>query len=147
MIWQDVLVHKPLGNDEIALGLAHAFHIRPHDVILSEDATSFPDPLHAKVVCTVIRRDAGYRLALFLYTYFCDDYHPDYLSPIKRLAEFCDTECLISDDSPNPYTMQIVYPNGRVALVHLDSQQLNDKDQYHLKSIDPSVSEKLADSP
>ena len=43
-------------------------------------------------------------------------------------------KCLMTDDSPDPYSMMLVLATGEVARVSLNMERLDDKGEYHISS-------------
>ncbi|VTS07936.1 hypothetical protein [Tuwongella immobilis] len=133
MIWQDVVVRRPLGDQEMVRGLAAGFGVNPHEVLVHRGADDFPEPGGAKVVCVASERAEGFRSVISLYTYFDLPREDDPVAVVKEFARVAQTECLMTDDSPDPYTMICVLPIGDVVSVKLDVDRLDDKGEYHIR--------------
>jgi hypothetical protein len=54
------------------------------------------------------------------------------LEQLRGLARRLDTDALTPDDSPDPYTMLRVTPDGAVEPVALDPVSLDERDEYRL---------------
>ena len=132
MIWQDIIVRRPLGDRALVGGMAAAFGINPHEVLILRRASVFPEPGGAKVVCVVSERVEGFRIALSVYTYSGELNGIDPVAVVKRFASVAQTECLMTDESPDPYTMLSVHPTGECVSVKLDVDRLDAKDEYHI---------------
>ncbi len=135
MIWHDVIVQRHLSDQEMARGLAAGFRISRHEVLVHRDADDFPEHGVAMVVCIAIERAEGFRCVMSLYTYFDTAREDDPVIVIKEFARVAETECLVSDDSPNPYTMIHILPSGDVFSVKLDAIRLDDTGEYHIIDI------------
>ena len=133
MIWQDVVIQRPLGDQEIVKGLAAGFGINPHEVLVHWGFDDFPEPNGAVVVCVASERAEGFRSVISLYTYFDSPREDDSVVVMREFARVAQTECLLSDDSPNPYTMIHIHPSGEVVSVWLDVDRLDDKGEYHIR--------------
>ena len=132
MIWRDIVLQHPLKDREIVTGLAAAFGIGSDDVLVHRGTDDFPDPLDAKVVCIAVDRTEGFRIVLSLYTYFDPPREVDPVAVVRDFARATQTECLLPDDSPDPYTMIQVFPSGEVARVKLDVDRMDDRGEYHI---------------
>jgi len=133
MIWQDVVVRRLLSDGDLAVGLAVAFRIRSDEVIVNQGGSVFEETPSRKVVCDVFNKSEGFRLVISLYTFFDSPREDDPVAVVKEFARVAQTECLLSDDSPNPYTMIHIHPSGEVVSVWLDVDRLDDKGEYHIR--------------
>ena len=132
MIWQDVLVQLPLNDEALNRGLAAGFGVNPHEVLIHRGADGFPEPGCAKVVCVVSERAEGFRILMSLYTYFDSPREDDPVAVVKQFAKEAQVECLMTDDSPDPYTMIRVLPTGTCVKAKLDVVRLDGMDEYHI---------------
>ena len=132
MIWQDVLVRLRLNDQALVRGLAAGFGVNPHQVLIHRGADGFPEPGGAKVVCVVSERAEGFRSLISLYTYFDSPREDDPVAVVKQFAKEAQVECLMTDDSPDPYTMIHVLPTGNCVKAQLDVVRLDGMDEYHI---------------
>ena len=130
MIWQDVVVRLPLDDEAIVRGLAAGFGINPNEVLVHRGADDFPEPDGAKVVCVVSERAEGFRCVMSLYTFLDSLRGDDPVAVVQQFAKVVQTECLVTDDSPDPYSMIRVLATGEIGKVNLDMQRLDDKGEY-----------------
>lgn len=132
MKWQDMVSERPLSDQEIVTGLSCTFRLNTSEIMVSRKLDNFVNPCDAKLVCIASQRNDGFRCILSIYAYF-DASGLDEMTVVTGFARACNTELLISDDSPNPYTMIRVLPIGDVVSVKLDVDRLDDKDEYHIR--------------
>lgn len=131
MIWGDIVVSHALSDPEIVRGLAAAFGVDPSGILVRWKSDDFPDPAEATVVCVVSERAEGFRLALWIFTYF----DVEALSPVTAMKQFTratQTEILLSDDSADPYTLTHIMPSGDVRGVNLDIERLDERGEYQI---------------
>lgn len=123
MIWQDILTEDALSDQTIVEGLVAGFSFSAEMILVSRNAEDFPDPGNAKLVCMVFAKSRGFRTLLSIYTYF--DPLPDPIEVMTRFARETKTDCLLSDDSPNPYTMIRVLPSGTIQPVSIEIDEFD----------------------
>lgn len=133
MIWQDVVVERPLDDREIAEGLAEAFGIGLDQIAVVRDQNDFPDRHEATILCLASTRRSGFRLLLTIFTYL-EGSQPESVRVLEQIARSCQTKILISDDSTNPYTMVQIRPSGESVGVNLDVKRLDEEAEYHVAS-------------
>ena len=68
-----------------------------------------------------------------LYTFLDSHLGDDPVTVVKRFAQAAGTACLLSDDSPDPYSMILIGATGEVVRVNIDVELLDAKGEYHLK--------------
>jgi hypothetical protein len=133
MIWQDIVVQRSLSDHELLMGLAASFGVGLHEVLVCQSKDGFPEPKEdTKVVCISFERAKGFRMVLSLYTYFDPPRQIDPIALTRIFARTVQTECLLAEDSPNPYTMIRVRPTGEVVKAKLDVDRLDDEGEYEV---------------
>ena len=133
MIWQDIVVRRRLDDHDLVRGIAAGFGVNPRDVLVHRGTDDFPAPGDAKIVCLASDRPEGFRTVISLYTYFNSPRHDEPTDVVKTFARTTQTECLLTDDSADPYTMMRVEPSGDSGRVNLDIDRLDDKGEYIIR--------------
>lgn len=133
MIWQDVVVQNPLSDSELIRGLAIAFDIQPQEVVINRGGIVSEGNTERKVLCDVFEKGDGFRLVISIYTFF-DASHAsdDPIALVKKFVSVTQTECLLADDSPDPYTVIRILTTGEVIKATLHVNYLDDSEEYHL---------------
>ena len=133
MIWQDLVVQNPLSDSELTRGLAIAFDIQPQEVVINRGGIVFEENTKHKILCDVFGKDDGFRLVISIYTFFEDSHVPDDpIALVKKFVSVTQTECLLADDSPDPYTMIRILTTGEVIKATLHVNYLDDREEYHV---------------
>src|SRR6266542_2852937 len=118
MTWHDFLVDRKLGHEDVALGIAFMFGVDVSRVVVSEDIT---EAEAAQVNCVLHHIDGEFQTVVEVYV---DDKRLECLPALPTIAKFAEKlgcTCLVSDDSPNPYSWMLVDSAGRARQVFLDS--------------------------
>jgi hypothetical protein len=134
----DVIASRVLDAQEIQAAVSHLFGILPNVVLVVNDLEELleetvPD---RRVMCHVSHLPSGaFRTVL--------SFHEGEFSAlprletVKRLCVILRCDCLISDDTLNPYAMVLVDRQGESVLILLDPDRLDEQNEYVIRSYTP----------
>jgi hypothetical protein len=130
LYWEDLLIDRELTAEEQAATLADLFGVGRADVLVFESGATPEGASAARVLCErgAVGGDFPARLSVYV-----DDDVPKDAESRPLVEQFCrrlNCSCLISDDSPNPYSMLLVRPDGATQRVYLDTERLDEHDEY-----------------
>lgn len=130
MLWEEILIDREPADEELRSALAGLFGVARGEVLVVGSVAAQEVPAGVRVLGE--RGAAGGDFPARLSVYVLDAA----LEATERAAfvgEFCrrlGCSCLVSDDSPNPYAMTRVGPDGARARVYLDVERLDDREEY-----------------
>lgn len=133
MFWEEPLIARTLTESELLQWAAEAFGMTPERVHIADADTppvSLPDSVELLLQTSAVAGDFPFHLAIFTRSPRTDAVEPG--PALARLAQATNTSMLISDDSPNPYQLTLVQPDGRTVLVALDAEELDEHDSYKI---------------
>jgi hypothetical protein len=109
--------------------LAESFHVLQADVFVCETEEGLLNAPPDNPVNVVWRKLPG-DFPMWIDVYSTLDPTSDADIAAAFVTE-CKIDALISDSTPNPYQwIQVCAPDGRKALVHVDVNQLDDRDAF-----------------
>ncbi|MFD0694969.1 hypothetical protein ACFQZT_12755 [Paenibacillus sp. GCM10027628] len=126
MMWQDIIVNRILTKVELTNALCSIFQIDNSKLIITptlEDTIVADD---AEVICETSECKAEYPLILSIY--LKKENPKDSLALIGTFCEMLNCEAIISDDSPNPFTMLHVLGKGRWEQISIDLSTFDDNE-------------------
>ncbi|HWE97358.1 MAG TPA: hypothetical protein VG269_25595 [Tepidisphaeraceae bacterium] len=130
MMYDLHLAREP-AESEIAASLGDAFGVTPGQIVIVAETAGldFSSP-NVLLVVQRTRRGGGFPCSLSVYpqtTALASRAEDD----IARAAARClHCDCLISDDSPNPYSWQIISPDGTARHVFVDVNAFDDRGEF-----------------
>jgi len=129
MFGEDILLGRALTNDEIVAALAAAFSVAGEDVTVVDGPIQGEVDADARIRCErfAVGGDFPTHLSVYLLDAALDVL--DRMATVRHLCAELRTECLVSDDSVNPYTMLLVQAAGAERAVSLDPRRMDD-DEY-----------------
>lgn len=133
----DVIVQRELTDAEAREALRALFDVAAADVRVVHDLSELAEqPAPAKVVCHKWNLPAGqFRTVLSLHEGpFAE---APYMPLAVKLSRIVGSNCLVTDEALNPYSMTLVTPAGLTQPVTLSPEAL-DREEYSIASPPPS---------
>ena len=137
MFWDDILVDRPLLDDELIASIATIFGIKPLNVLVLRDiadtSIKISDVHQVVIEKTEIAGDFLTRLCVYLRDEKLEKRAEESGTiPIwKQLCRLLDCRCFVGDDSLDPAAGFVIAPDGKVAAAYLDDEEL-DRERYVL---------------
>lgn len=130
MLWQELLVDRELTAEKTAAAFADLFGVARAEVAVVESVAALEAAEGVKVLCE--RGTAGGDFPARLSVYVRDPALEGVEGRplVERFSRRLGCSCLMSDDSPNPYSMLLVRPDGETRRVYLDTARLDERDEY-----------------
>lgn len=126
MIWQDLLLEQKISWPLLRTALANALAARAELVSVVSSVEN--DTSNSPIVAEVGEAQGQFRMRLSLYL---RDYPvPPMSEAMSKLASLLDTRILVSDDSPNPYSMILIAAGCAPRKVALDVDRLDQHEEY-----------------
>ena len=132
MTSQDILISRDLAADETIAGLSAVLSVEPKEVVLVADWDEFPIARGAPVICHRTHLGGHYPLILHLYINALAIKPSNDLEAVRHLCKIWQCDCLMSDDSLNPYLMLHVSRTGEASTVSVDVEKLDNLGEYWL---------------
>lgn len=135
MYWEDFLVDRPLGAAEISSWLQDVFGISEDEVLVQreEDTTSIPPEVRILSWYDEARGEFPFQIRIFTHDKRLDNVRSE--PAIDELSRRYSVRVLVSDDTPNPYRMILVEPEGIRTPVHLDMDALDEEDRFVIATV------------
>lgn len=137
MLWESFLVGRAVPDKPLRDACGGALGIAPQRVRIVERIEDAPPPGDPQVGLVIERTPAKGQFPLDVTLYVTEPSRHDSLRDATRsrelLVAICRrlcADCLISDDSPDPYTMLLVRPDGGIHRVELDPERLDADEEY-----------------
>ncbi|MCY2928671.1 MAG: hypothetical protein NTV86_04095 [Planctomycetota bacterium] len=127
----DILFDRDISHACLQEAISQVMNIAVSRVILIEDVAAYPTREESDCVC-IVRRAGG---QFFLHAAI--DYEEKFWAGssadcVVRLASFLQCNCLISDESVNPYRMIHVSRAGALRAVFVDVVALDQRGEYNV---------------
>ena len=128
MMWQDLLLEREVSWPNLRSALAKALGTRAE--LISIVKTVANDVSNSPVMAEVseVSGDFKTRISLYLRNYPDLSVH----EAVSNLASSLDMRLLVSDDSPNPYTMMLYEAGQAPRKVALDVDCLDQREEYRI---------------
>ncbi len=130
MLWEELLIDREPGDEELAAALAELFGLARGGVVVRESDARAEDPGGARVVCERLAGGGDFPVRFSVYVLDEGLEGTQSLPLVERLCRRLGCSCLISDDSPNPYSMLHVRADGTTRRVYLDTARLDEHDEF-----------------
>ncbi|MEG4631106.1 hypothetical protein QUB56_16110 [Microcoleus sp. AR_TQ3_B6] len=134
MIWQEFLVDRNLTENEIANAIANLFLIPLTDVLVVDDIVETDVSERVRVVCERMSVEGDFSIRLSIYL---RDSNLDQSDSTLKIGQFCELlncQCLVSDESVNPYQWRLVQSSETWKLVYLDPRLLDENEEYIIQN-------------
>lgn len=126
----EIHIARALLHDEVQAVVAETLGVATPAVVDTLDV----DLPETAVWCTVVHRpgDFSTTITIMFRNASTDDLSEEVVA--ARIARYLDCQCLVSDNSPNPFSWKLLSPEGRAATVTVDPTAL-DRDELRLTAI------------
>lgn len=134
MIWQEFLVDRNLTENEIANAIANLFLIPLTDVLVVDDIVETDVSERVRVLCERMSVEGDFSIRLSIYL---RDSNLDQSDSTLKIGQFCELlncQCLVSDESVNPYQWRLVQSSETWKLVYLDPTLLDENEEYIIQN-------------
>lgn len=129
MNWQDMLLEQEFDHEVLRDALAAAFELSPAEVSVVDAIEKAPRGVRVVVAHYSTQGDFRCLLSVYVSAALASS------SPVevtRRLCTRLDVRALISDESPNPYSMILIDQAGQALPVFLDVDSLDQREAYCL---------------
>ena len=130
MIWQEFLVDRNLTENEIANAIAQLFLIPLTDVLVVDDIVETDVSDRVRVLCERMSVEGDFSIRLSIYL---RDSNLDQSDSTLKIGQFCELlncQCLVADESVNPYQWRLVQSSENWKLVYLNPKKLDENEEY-----------------
>lgn len=121
----DLIIERKISKSELKHAISKSLNLSDDSIILTNDYVDTPFSEKIKLWCIVNNIDGDFSLICQI---FIRDrnikYNSDFLA--KRISFILDSKCLISDDSQNPLTWNMIFPSGLEKSISLNPDKLED---------------------
>ncbi|MDF7675786.1 hypothetical protein PT286_03435 [Neisseriaceae bacterium ESL0693] len=126
----DLIIEKKVPISELKQAISKSLNISEDSIILTNDYVDIPFSEKIKLWCMVNNISGDFSL---ICQFFIRDKNIKYNKNIvsKRISYILDSKCLISDNSSNLLTWNMILPSGAKIPITLDEQDLKN-DIYRL---------------
>jgi DNA-binding Xre family transcriptional regulator len=130
MLWQEILIDRPLTSEAITIALSELFNLPANVIAVVEDIATSESDDRIQVICEKqqIKGEFIEKLSLYLLKAKLAD-NID-LQDLEKLCQLLHCNCLISDDSLNPFSMILVEASGKNQIIFLDIERLENDEEY-----------------
>ncbi|OCQ99773.1 hypothetical protein BCD67_15330 [Oscillatoriales cyanobacterium USR001] len=130
MLWQEILIDRPLTSEAITIALSELFSLPANAIAVVEDIATSESNEHTQIICErqPIKGEFVEKLSVYLLNAKLAD-NID-LKDIEKLCRLLHCKCLISDDSLNPFSMILVEDLGKNQIIFLDIERLENDEEY-----------------
>jgi hypothetical protein len=134
MIWQELVTDRNLTEHEIKHAISKAFNISPKSIFVVDDITEFDVDEQVRVVCERIEMSGDFPMRISIYL------RDEQLVPSNSqtmLGDLCDLmkcQCLVSDESPNPYQWLLIQNSKNWRSVYIDPVKLDENEEFSIQS-------------
>ena len=132
----DIHVSRLVTPQEASLFIAEAFEIETGQCTVVNDVEDLDDAINWEVWCVLCSRDGLFPTSLEVYP-SASRRRLEEAEIARRASAHFKAECLISDESENPYAWQLVDQAGRIEAVSIDPDAFA-KDQFVLPGRRPT---------
>jgi hypothetical protein len=130
MIWQEFLVDRNLTEDEIASAIAQIFLIPLTDVLVVDDIVETDVSDQVRVLCERMSVEGDFSIRLSIYLHDSNLEESNSTLKIGQFCELLNCQCLLPDESVNPYQWRLVESSESWKLVYLNSELLDENEEY-----------------
>jgi hypothetical protein len=130
MIWQEFLVDRNLTENEIANAIAQLFSIALTDVLVVDDIVETDVSDRVRVLCERMSVEGDFSIRLSIYLRDSNLEQSDSTLKIGQFCELLNCQCLVSDESVNPYQWRLVQSSENWKLVYLNPKKLDENEEY-----------------
>jgi hypothetical protein len=130
MIWQEFLVDRNLTENEIANAIAQVFLIPLTDVLVVDDIVETDVSERIRVLCERMSVEGDFSIRLSIYLRDSNLEQSDSTLKIGQFCELLNCQCLVSDESVNPYQWRLVQSSETWKLVYLNPKKLDENEEY-----------------
>lgn len=130
MIWQEFLVDRNLTENEIANAIAQLFSIALTDVLVVDDIVETDVSDQVRVLCERMSVEGDFSIRLSIYLRDSNLEQSDSTLKIGQFCELLNCQCLVSDESVNPYQWRLVQSSETWKLVYLNPKKLDENEEY-----------------
>ena len=130
MIWQEFLVDRNLTENEIANAIAQVFSIPLTDVLVVDDIVETDVSDRVRVLCERMSVEGDFSIRLSIYLRDSNLEQSDSTLKIGQFCELLNCQCLVSDESVNPYQWRLVQSSENWKLVYLNPKLLDENEEY-----------------
>jgi len=130
MIWQEFLVDRNLTENEIANAIAQLFLIPLKDVLVVDDIVETDVSDQVRVLCERMSVEGDFSIRLSIYL---RDSNLEQSNSTLKIGQFCELlncQCLVPDESVNPYQWLLVQSSENWKLVYLNPKALDENEEY-----------------
>ncbi len=136
MLWEEILVDRYLTDNEIITTISDIFSISPKDVLVITDISEMKINQYIRILCErlIVKGDFLIKLAIYL-----RDPVLEQMDKKLFISRFCgklNCICLLADTNINPYSMLLVRGLDVQQIVHLDSERLDENEEYIVRDFD-----------
>ena len=130
MIWQEFLVDRNLSENEIANAIAQLFLIPLTDVLVIDDIVEADVSDRVRVLCERMSVEGDFSVRLSIYLRDSNLEQSDSTLKIGQFCELLNCQCLVPDESVNPYQWRLVQSSESWKLVYLNPKVLDENEEY-----------------
>lgn len=130
MLWEEILVDREPAGEELTSALAELFGVARADVLVVRDVAAQEVAAGVRVLCELGAAGGDFPARLSVYVLDATLEGTERADFVGRFCRRLGCSCLVSDDSPNPYAMTRVGPDGARARVYLDVERLDEREEY-----------------
>jgi hypothetical protein len=130
MIWQEFLVDQNFTKNEIANAIAQVFLIPLKDVLVVDDLVETDVTDRVRVLCEQMSVEGDFSIRLSIYL---RDSNLDQSDSTLKIGQFCELlncQCLVPDESVNPYQWRLVQSSENWKLVYLNPKVIDENEEY-----------------
>jgi hypothetical protein len=131
MSCQDILINRSIEFNKIQTALSQIFAINSSDILVVDEVPQTPIQESTRILCQAQEISGDFKQLVTIY--LRDDSLNSLLTSdtISKLCQRLKCECLISDDSDNPYSMILIRGENDYQTAYLLPEYL-EQEQYVL---------------
>ena len=133
MIWQDILLNSKPADDQITSSLAQLFGVSTKEVVIVDDVTEQIDIGDPAILCERSAVEGDFVLQVTIMprkpAVIAIADSKDDKELVRTLGESLRADCLIGDDSENPYAYILIPAGGTAEYVYLNAEE-PEEDRY-----------------
>lgn len=130
MIWQEFLVDRNLTENEITNAIAKLFLVPLTDVLVIDDIAETDISERVRVLCERMSVEGDFSMRLSIYLRNSNLEQSDSTLKIGQFCELLNCQCLVPDESVNPYQWRLVQSSEDWKIVYLDPKILDENEEY-----------------
>jgi hypothetical protein len=132
----DIHIARHLSREQALDCIAHVFGVARDEVIILQDYEQIIPLPPGRIVCGTRQRTGEFPTTLEIFVgEQVEQALPEH-EVASRIARFLPADCLISDDSLNPFSWTLVSADGKVQQVFVDTDAL-DRDELRINRRQP----------